>query len=221
MTELVTPENQPALVGIEPARPRVSLELLTSDVGEVEPIFVNLSAQRFFYKLVDSGLIPVENVHNSDGTFDVAHYNPADLPQAFQPYTQEGALVDYPASIAEINKLKAQRSALEKQAEALKARQNEIEEAVISSLAAQNILGTKVPGFSVGVLQQPRYSVLNWDTLYAHIKETDSFELLNRALKNASVKEMVQLGASSDDLARIGIDPEPFVAKSLSIRKAA
>ena len=216
-TEL-QPELQPEL---QLESPPSDLKLLTPDVGDAKAIFVNMSAKEFFVKLLRSGLIPVESVRHSDGTFDVAHYDPATVPNQFEPFTQEGALVDYPASIAEINKLKAQRSALEKQADALKARQTEIEEAVISSLSAQNILGTKVPGFSVGVLQQPRYSVLNWDALYAHIKATESFELLNRALKNASVKEMVSLGASPDDLARIGIDPEPFVAKSLSIRKAA
>ena len=213
--------SQPALVGIEPARPFVSFELLTSDVGEVEPIFVNLSAQRFFLKLLRSGLIPVENVHNSDGTFDVAHYNPADLPQAFQPYTQEGALVDYPATIAKINELKAKRKQLESQADALKAEQKELEEAVMQSLFAQNLMGTKVQGYSVGILSQPRYSVLNWDVLYTHIKATGSFELLNKTLKNASVKDLVASGMSDDELVKMGIDPAPFVAKSLSIRKAA
>lgn len=221
MSESLNPENQMHLDDIEPAQAPVCLELLTPDVGEIEPIFVNMSAKDFFLKLLRSGLIPVENMRNSDGTFDVAHYNPADLPQAFQPYTQEGALVDYPASIAKINELKAARKKLESQVEALKAEQKEIEEAVMSSLFAQGIVGTKVKGFSVGILTQPRYSVTDWDALYTHIKATDSFELLNKALKNASVKDLVASGVATDELVKMGIDPEPFAAKSLSIRKAA
>lgn len=209
------------LENVEPAPPQPHLELLTPDVGDVDAIFVTMPAKAFFLKLLRSGLIPVENVVNSDGTFDVAHYNPADLPQTFKPYTQEGALVDYPASIAKINELKAKRKSLESQVDALKAEQKEIEEAVMSSLFAQGIMGTKVKGFSVGILTQPRYSVVDWDALYAHIKSTNSFELLNKALKNASVKDLVATGVTTDELVRMGIDPEPFAAKSLSIRKAA
>ena len=221
MPELFKPEDQMPLETVEPAPGNFRLELLTQDVGEVEPIFVNMPAKAFFLKLLRSGLIPVENTANSDGTFAVAHYNPDDLPQTFQPYTQEGALVDYPASIAKINELKAKRKALESQVDALKAEQKEIEEAVMSSLFAQGIMGTKVKGFSVGILTQPRYSVVDWDALYAHIKATDSFELLNKALKNASVKDLVTTGVTADELVKMGIDPEPFAAKSLSIRKAA
>lgn len=220
MSESFKPEDQMPLETVEPS-PAFRLELLTPDVGEVEPIFVNMPAKAFFLKLLRSGLIPVENTANSDGTFAVAHYNPEDLPQTFQPYTQEGALVDYPASIAKINELKAKRKALESQVDALKAEQKEIEEAVMSSLSAQGIMGTKVKGFSVGILTQPRYSVVDWDVLYAHIKATDSFELLNKALKNASVKDLVTNGVSAGELVKMGIDPEPFAAKSLSIRKAA
>lgn len=221
MSESFKPEVQMPLEDVEPAPPQLHLELLTPDVGEVDAIFVTMSAKAFFLKLLRNGVIPVENVVNSDGTFDVAHYNPADLPQTFQPYTQEGALVDYPASIAKINELKAKRKSLESQVDALKAEQKEIEEAVMSSLFAQGIMGTKVKGFSVGILTQPRYSVVDWDALYAHIKSTDSFELLNKALKNASVKDLVATGVTTDELVRMGIDPEPFAAKSLSIRKAA
>lgn len=221
MSESFKPEVQMPLENVEPAPPQPHLELLTPDVGDVDAIFVTMPAKAFFLKLLRSGLIPVENVVNSDGTFDVAHYNPADLPQTFKPYTQEGALVDYPASIAKINELKAKRKSLESQVDALKAEQKEIEEAVMSSLFAQGIMGTKVKGFSVGILTQPRYSVVDWDALYAHIKSTDSFELLNKALKNASVKDLVATGVTTDELVRMGIDPEPFAAKSLSIRKAA
>lgn len=221
MSESFKPEVQMPLENVEPAPPQPHLELLTPDVGDVDAIFVTMPAKTFFLKLLRSGLIPVENVVNSDGTFDVAHYNPADLPQTFKPYTQEGALVDYPASIAKINELKAKRKSLESQVDALKAEQKEIEEAVMSSLFAQGIMGTKVKGFSVGILTQPRYSVVDWDALYAHIKSTNSFELLNKALKNASVKDLVATGVTTDELVRMGIDPEPFAAKSLSIRKAA
>ena len=121
MSESLNPEAQMTLETVEQAPPQPHLELLTPDVGEVEPIIVNMSAKAFFLKILRSGLIPVESISNSDGTFDVAHYNPEDLPQTFQPYTQEGALVDYPASIAKINELKAKRKALESQVDALKA----------------------------------------------------------------------------------------------------
>ena len=221
MPELFKPEDQMPLETVKPTPYEYRLELLTPDIGEVEPIMVSMHAKAFFLKLLRSGLIPVESTANSDGTFAVAHYNPDDLPQTFQPYTQEGALVDYPASIAKINELKAKRKVLESQVDALKAEQKEIEEAVMSSLFAQGIMGTKVKGFSVGILTQPRYSVVDWDALYAHIKATDSFELLNKALKNASVKDLVTTGVTADELVKMGIDPEPFAAKSLSIRKAA
>lgn len=221
MSEPFKPEDQMPLENVEEAPKQPILELLTPDVGEIEPIFVNMGAKEFFLKLLRSGLIPVESMRNSDGTFDVAHYNPDDLPQTFQPYTQEGALVDYPATIAKINELKAQRRKLDSQASALKAQQNELEEAVMSSLFAQGIVGTKVQGFSVGINSQPKYSVLDWDALYAHIKENSAFELLNKALKNASVKDLVSEGYSPEDLKAMGIDPDPFVTKSLSIRKAA
>ena len=60
-------------------------------------------------------------------------------------------------------------------------------------------MGTKVKGFSVGILTQPRYSVVDWDALYAHIKATDSCGLSNPSQETAKPAEPTQQSEPTTD----------------------
>lgn len=79
--------------------------------------------------------------------------------------------------------------------------------------------------FKAKVIEEPVYQVENWEKLYAHIKKTGDFQLLNRALNQAAVKEIV--AAQERPSGKRGENWKPklppgvvtFWAKKLSVTK--
>lgn len=64
-----------------------------------------------------------------------------------------------------------------------------LEEHFINTLVVSDATGVQGHAARVQVTDSPEPTVENWDEFYRHISRTKSFELLNRAVNRAAVKE--------------------------------
>ena len=64
-----------------------------------------------------------------------------------------------------------------------------LEEHFINTLAVSDATGVQGHAARVQITDSPEPTVENWDVFYKHIAKTKNFELLNRAVNRAAVKE--------------------------------
>jgi len=92
------------------------------------------------------------------------------------------------------NEARTVRLAAKKVAEALEAEEHKIKDQLIAAFKAEGSTasGGKTAIAKLVVKQEP--SAGNWDSLYAHIRQTGEFELLYRRVNPASIKERKDVG---------------------------
>lgn len=127
-------------------------------------------------------------------------------PKAKLPKTKLGSLVD------DLRDLREMRLAMSKVADALKEEETRITEHFIEVMDANDEGGAVGKRFKAVVVRDTKPVAGDWDALYEHIRKTKSFDLLNRAVNVAAVKERWENGKTIP-----GIDSFQF--KKLSITK--
>ena len=85
------------------------------------------------------------------------------------------------------------RLAEEKRVKEIKADETAIANHLIDQLDKSNEGGAVGKRYKALVKTEEAFTVEDWDKLYAHIKKTGEFDLLNRALNQAAVKERVAM----------------------------
>jgi hypothetical protein len=97
---------------------------------------------------------------------------------------------------------RAQRLALDKQVEELKAHEELLKDAVISKMREQgiNAVGADAGLVKMSVLKEP--VATNWPEIYDYIKENGAWELLHKRLTSTAVKEHWEAG---EELPGIGV----------------
>ena len=78
--------------------------------------------------------------------------------------------------------LRAQRLAIEKQVEELKAAETEMREAIIGTLKESGLEGAKGEAATASLQYKIKPNVQDWDAVYAYIRENDMFALLQKRL---------------------------------------
>lgn len=85
------------------------------------------------------------------------------------------------------------RLAEDKKVKEIKADETAIANHIIDNLEKSNEGGAVGKRYKAIVKTDDAYTVEDWDKFYAYIKKTGEFDLLNRALNQAAVKERVAM----------------------------
>lgn len=99
------------------------------------------------------------------------------------PKAKMGPLVDEYRDIREL------RLAASKFADALEAEEKRIMNHIIENVDADESSGVVGKNFKALVKREQRPVVEDWDKFYAHVKKTGAFDLLQKRLNDAAVKE--------------------------------
>jgi hypothetical protein len=89
------------------------------------------------------------------------------------------------------HKMRAKRLLADKESREMKAEETAISNHIIDNLSKKDERGAVGKEYKAVVKNEDIYQVEDWDAFYAHIKKTGEFDLLNRALNQAAVKERV------------------------------
>ena len=108
--------------------------------------------------------------------------------------------------------LKAEKSAAQKVVEAIEAEETAIKNYIIDELPKSNASGIAGTKARVTVVTKPVPRATDWMEVYNFILRNDRFDLLQRRLSDAAVKEMWQDGQSVPGV-------EPFNVITVSINK--
>lgn len=121
------------------------------------------------------------------------------------PKTKLGALAD------ELHDVRTVRLALSKIVEAVKAEEQRITDHIIETVSIDEggVVGKR---FKAVIVRENTPVVEDWDALYAHILKKKEFDLLNKALNRAAVKERAENGKAVPGVGS-------FQTKKLSVTK--
>lgn len=86
-----------------------------------------------------------------------------------------------------------ERLAANRHTEALKVAENAIKDHIVDNVSKGEDRGAVGKRFKGVVTTEDVFQVDDWDVFYAHLKKTGEFDLLNRALNQAAVKERVAM----------------------------
>lgn len=117
------------------------------------------------------------------------------------------------AMAQEYDKLRAERLAIEKQAESVKERESELKRQIMDGLQAAKINSVGDTKKIYALVQKDEPVADDWKALYEHIQATGEFELLYRRINPAAIKERWELGIKVPGV-------QKFPALVLSITKA-
>jgi hypothetical protein len=84
--------------------------------------------------------------------------------------------------IDSLYELRAQRLAIEKQVEELKARETATKEEILSILKESGLEGAKGEVATASIQYKIKANVTDWDAVYAYIRDNDMFALLQKRL---------------------------------------
>lgn len=111
------------------------------------------------------------------------------------PWFQKGH--PFPATIGGcadlLHDVRALRLAMEKEVEAVKARESEVREYIIANLQKGDT-GAAGLRYRVQVKNKETPRTTDWAAVYAHIAQTGSFDLLQKRLSDRAVLDRVQQG---------------------------
>lgn len=122
------------------------------------------------------------------------------------PKTKLGGLVDEYHDVREL------RLAVGKVADALKSYESALQEHIIEHVDADAEGGAVGKNYIGTIVRETIPIVEDWDAFYAHIKKTDGFDMLNKAVNRAAVKARWE-----NNKVVPGVDS--MQAKKLSVRK--
>jgi hypothetical protein len=98
------------------------------------------------------------------------------------------------------------------QIEALKEKEQAIEEHIIATFKKSDIEGAKGSIATAGIIRNTIPSVKDWPKFYAYIKKNDAFDLLERRPARVAYNDRIEAG---EDVPGV----EPFVKTKLSLTK--
>ena len=110
--------------------------------------------------------------------------------------------------------LSAQRLAIEKQVEELKASETQMKEAILSTLREANLEGAKGSVATAAIQYKIKPNVTDWDAVYTFIREQDMFALLQKRLTTT-----LWTALQDDGITVPGTEPIPVVDLSLTKSK--
>lgn len=85
--------------------------------------------------------------------------------------------------------IRTKRLLLQKEVEAYQKQETELRERLIAELPKGDATGVQGKLCRVSVITKARPNVENWDKFYAYVKKTGNFDLMQRRLSDAAVKE--------------------------------
>lgn len=110
--------------------------------------------------------------------------------------------------------LRAQRLAIEKQVEELKASETAMKEAILGTLKESGLEGAKGEVATASVQYKIKPNVQDWDAVYTYIRENDMFALLQKRLTTT-----LWAALQEDGITVPGTEPIPIVDLSLTKSK--
>jgi len=110
--------------------------------------------------------------------------------------------------------LRAQRLAIEKQVEELKASETAMKEAILGTLKESGLEGAKGEVATASIQYKIKANVTDWNAVYDYIREQDMFALLQKRLTTT-----LWAALQEDGITVPGTEPIPVVDLSLTKRK--
>ncbi len=104
------------------------------------------------------------------------------------------------------------RLAMQKEVDAVKAREAELREFIINTLSATDETGAAGEKYRAQITRDTKPSATDWEKIYDYIVENDRFDLLNKALSITAIKELWEAGEKIPGVSKVHV-------KSLSITK--
>jgi seryl-tRNA synthetase len=96
--------------------------------------------------------------------------------------------------IAQRKEVKEQISQLNEELKDLKAKQDELDFALIQKMDAEGLSRTANDFASVSINEEIVPDVADWDALYEHIITTKDFSLLQRRVSSTAYRELLKIG---------------------------
>jgi hypothetical protein len=112
--------------------------------------------------------------------------------------------------------LRAQRLAIEKQVEELKASETATKEEILFLLKESGLEGAKGEVATASIQYKIKPNVTDWDAVYTYIRENDMFALLQKRLTTTLWSALAE-----DGITVPGTEPIPIVDLSLTKSKRA
>lgn len=97
------------------------------------------------------------------------------------------------------------RLAMEKEAEAVKARETEIQESIINELSRGSDTGASGLRYRVQVNTEPKPQIADWKELTGYILEHDRFDLLQKRLGEKAVTDLWDAGEKIPGVAKVNV----------------
>jgi len=123
----------------------------------------------------------VERLMDSE-TPDPRYVKGTDIPQGL------GAQADEYAAVRE------ERLRVQKEAEAIKSRETEIYNCIMSTLDESTDTGAMGHFYGVQRVEKDQVQVKDWDAMWKHIQTTGDFNLLQKRVNDKAVKELAEGG---------------------------
>ena len=121
--------------------------------------------------------------------------------------------MDIGTKIDTLYNLRKQRLEIEKQVNALKAREAETKQDIIEQLQSLSLEGAKGTAATAAITYKVKPNVTDWDAVYKYIHDNNMFELLHKAI-TASLWTALK----DDGIIVPGTEPMPLVDLSLTKR---
>lgn len=110
--------------------------------------------------------------------------------------------------------LRAQRLAIEKQVEELKARETAAKEEILRILKESGLEGAKGEVATASIQYKIKPNVVDWDAVFTYIRDNDMFALLQKRLTTT-----LWAALQEDGILVPGTEPIPIVDLSLTMSK--
>lgn len=112
----------------------------------------------------------------------------------------------------EYHEVRAFRLAMQKEVDAVKARETELQEYIIENLSKSDDTGAAGKYYRAQIIPSVVPVAEDWEDIYDYIVENDRFDLLNRSLNQKATKELWEAGVKIPGIGR-------FNSKKVSITK--
>ena len=116
------------------------------------------------------------------------------------------------ACIDALYKMRAERHAIEKKAEAVKEQESALEGYVLETFRKTDLDGARGKVAVAGITQATVPTVKDWDALYKYVKKKDAWDLLQKRVSATAYRERLD-----EKVVVPGV--EPFTVTKLSLTK--
>lgn len=103
------------------------------------------------------------------------------------------------------HEIKELRLAMQKEVDAVKARETEIYKHLVDNLSASDDTGVAGRRFRAQIKSSEEPTVTDWDDLYDYIYDHDRFDLLGKTIAKKAVKEMQEAGEKIPGVGKVTV----------------